>query len=180
RGEKHKPVLAALAPTDMDLHAGTVDVLDLQGQDLAQTQSHAVGAQDEGLVTEFAGAVDEGFDLGAGQEIGQGSGAGRLDDGDPIPVAPEDMVVEELQAVAGDLDGGPRVALHQVMEVGFELLDGKSVGAPVPILGEPADGSGIDIDSAGGLALSAQRAKMLAVKGIELLLLRRVHVEFLQ
>lgn len=164
----------------MDLHAGAVDVLDLQRQHLAQAQPHAVGDKDEGLVAQLASAVDEGFDPGACQQVRQGRLAGRLDDGDPVPVTLQDMLVEELQAAAIHFDGGPGVSLHEVVEVGFDLAEGEGIGGLVPVLGDTANGTGIDIDGAGGLALAAQRAKMLAVKGVELFLLSSVHVKFLR
>ena len=79
-----------------------------------------------------------------------------------------------------DLDGGPGVTLHQVMKVGLQLLDGEAVRALVPIRGESPNGPGVDIDGTLRLALSAQRAKMLAVECVEFFLLNSVHVEFLQ
>lgn len=81
-------------------------------------------------------------------------------------------MVVELHAIALDLDGGLGVALHQAMEVGFELLDEGTCSNSRRV----GRRCGRSIDGALCLALAVQRAKMPAEQGIKLFLLSNVHL----
>lgn len=148
----------------MQAHALAVDITDSQRQGLAQTQPHAKTDQDEGLVAQLTSAVDQALDLTQGQHIRQGLDHRRLDDIDPLPVALQDMLEEELQAIAVDLHGGPTVGFDQGIEIAFELLAVEIIDGAIEKLTDATHGAGIDIDGGVGFAQTAQCANMLLVQ----------------
>jgi hypothetical protein len=72
------------------------------------------------------------------ENIGQATHLRRLDDIDPGPLLVEDVLEEELQAITVDLDGAPRMALHQGGEVFLELFDTEPVWTTIEPLGGTA------------------------------------------
>ena len=57
--ERDVAILATLALTDMDHHAGPVDVLDLETAEFGAAQTSGVEGHEDGAVAEVGGAVDE-------------------------------------------------------------------------------------------------------------------------
>ena len=108
-GQRHQPILVALAAMGMHLSIGAVDVAHLQRQGFPETQAHRVGDQQEYPIAQLTSGADQLFYLGASENIQEGLGSGCLDEIEPGPVAFEYMFSEALQAIAVDLHGAPGV-----------------------------------------------------------------------
>lgn len=117
--QRHQAILMSLATTDMDSFALAVDIPHLQRQPLAQAQSHPVGRQEKNPLAQFACGADQLLDLGQGEDIGKRLNIWGLDHLNPLPIAFQDVLPEELQAIAVDLDGAPGVGFDQFGEVDF-------------------------------------------------------------
>ena len=105
-------------------HPFAVDIADLEVQGFAQAQAHAINGEDIGLVAQLPGGVDDPLDLRRGEDIRQWFVLGWLDDGHPLPILIEHVLVEELQPVAIHLDRAPGVTFHQGVKALLELCQG--------------------------------------------------------
>ena len=76
----------------------------------------------------------------------------------------QDVLVEELQAVAVDLDGAPGMAFDQGVKISFEIFQCQSIRAAVKEGRDAANGTGVDINGGCGLALAVQCVNMLLVQ----------------
>jgi excisionase family DNA binding protein len=125
--QRHQTVFVALAPADMHLPARAVDIPYLQGQGLPQPQPHGVGSQQEHAVAQVTGRPDQSLDLGDAENIRKLTDPRCLDDLDPLPLALQHVLPEELQTIAVDLDGAPGMRLEELGEVGLQLFRAQSV-----------------------------------------------------
>jgi hypothetical protein len=112
----HEAIFIAFGLTDVDVVMLGIDVGDGEVQGLADTQTHGEGGEDEDLEAKFAGGVDQAKDFVAGQEIGQDTFLRRFNQVEPVSFLAEDVVVEELQAIAIDLDGRPGAVADEPKE----------------------------------------------------------------
>ena len=71
RGERDEAVLAALAVTDVDHHAGRVDVADLEVEALAEAEAQRVDGLEVGAIVRSADGGDEAADLVDGEDVGE-------------------------------------------------------------------------------------------------------------
>ncbi len=68
-GQWHKAILVTLAVPDMDPSPLGIDVADLKGQRLAETQALGLGGQHKDPVAQFAGRTNESLHLPRCQNI---------------------------------------------------------------------------------------------------------------
>lgn len=165
------------ATPDVDLAVGPVDVTDLQRQCFAEAQPHRVGHQQEHAIAQFAGRADQLLDLGAGENIGKGLDARRLDQIEPGPIALEDMLPEALQAIAVDLHGAPGMGVDEFAEVALQLRRGELVGTAVEVLREAPHRARVRIDGLVAFPLQFEGLDVTGVETVESLLFGRQHGE---
>ncbi len=79
----------------------------------------------------------------------------------PIPL--QDMLKEELQAIAVDLDRRPAISLDQGIEVTLQLLLVQYIDRTVKELAQSSNGAGIGIDAGIGFALALQCVNMFTI-----------------
>lgn len=72
-----------------------------------------------------------------------------------MPFLAEDVVVEELQAIAIDLDGRPGAVADEPIEVLAEFVEGKGVGGAVEMVSDASRGTGVDIDGGRRFSLAS-------------------------
>lgn len=135
-GQRYQSVLMPLAAPDVDLAVRAVNVADLKRDGLPEAKAHRVGHQQENAVAQFARGADQLLDLSAGENIREGLNTGSLDEIEPGPVALQDVLPEELEAVAIDLHRAPGMRVDEFGEVGLQLRRGEPVGAAVKALSD--------------------------------------------
>jgi hypothetical protein len=125
-GERDVAVLGALSPVDMDHHAVGVDIGDFEVETFVKSEAAGVDGGEIGVVL-------GGFDLGQdaayffpakdSREASFGLGS---EDAEDVPVALEDVFVEEAYAAIADAHsiGGPVIHVFSVEEIVLEFLLG--------------------------------------------------------
>ena len=129
-GQGDVAVFGALASVDMDLEALAIDIGDLKVEGFVQPESQARDGGEGDLVVQGCGRREETSDL-LGTEEGWESVFGlRANERQGVPVAFEDVLVEESDATGADAHGswGKAIAVFAVQEVGLKLLFGDHVG----------------------------------------------------
>jgi len=174
---RNTPVLVPFAASDVNLAIGSVDVTDLERQCFTETKPHRVGHQQKDTIAQFARRADQLLDLGAGENIRQGLNPRRLDEIEPGPVAFEDVLPEELETIAIDLNGAPGMSIDEFGEVALQLGCGELVGAAVEVLGNLTHRPRVGIDGLLAFPLQFQGLEMTCVESIESFLLGRQHDE---
>ena len=124
-GKWNETVLMALTTANMNLFSFSVDIAYLKCQGLAEAQAHGIGCKQKGAVAKLICGPDQLFYFGYGEDIGEGLHFGGFDNVYPLPVAFQDMLPEELQAVSVNLDSAPGMGFNQLGEVGFSLFQGQ-------------------------------------------------------
>ena len=77
----------------------------------------------------------------------------RLDDVDPFPLFAEHMLVEELKAVAIQLDRAPRVGLQQGRNKALQVRSVERIGTTVVKSRDTAHRAGVGFDRLGAFPL---------------------------
>ena len=140
-GQGDVTVFGALAAVDMDLEALAIDVGDLQGEGFMEPESQAVDGGEVDLVVEGGGGGKEPPDL-LNTEDGWETMCGlRANERQGVPVALEDVLIEEADATVADAHGrwGEAVDVFPVQEVVLKLLFRDEVGGFVLELRQQAD-----------------------------------------
>ena len=140
-GQGNIPVFGALAAVDMDLEALAINVGDLQEEGFMEPQSQAIDGGKGDLVVEGGGGHQEALDL-LDTEHGRETVRGlRANEREGIPIALEDVLIEEADATVADAHRrwGEAVDIFPVQEVVLEFLFRDAVGGCVEELGQQAD-----------------------------------------
>ncbi len=154
-GERDIAIFGTLSTVHMDHHAGGVDIGDFEMESFVESQAAGI---DGGKI----GVILEGFDLGKNgsdfftAENGWQSSFGLgSEDSEDVPVALEDVFVEEADATIADAHGiwGPVIDVLAVEEIFLEFLLGDQIGGFAVELGEHADGAGVGLLSPFPLAI---------------------------
>ena len=169
-------ILVAFAATHVDAAPFGVDVADLEMEGLAQAQTEAVGDEPEASEVEALAGQNQPSDLIVREDVGQTLRFRCLGEVDPGEFLAEDLLVEEPDAIAVDLDGGPGVRFEEVGEVPVDLLLGDVNEATIEGLGEPTDATSIGIDGARREPLEFQGPKVFVVELREAGLFAWLHV----
>ena len=164
QGQGHEPVFPALAAAHMDPHQVTVNIGNGQVQGLTQPQAQAVGGEEVNLIAEFTGVADQPSDLLQGKHILQGLNLGWLGDGDVVPGFAEDILIETLQGIAGNLDQTPGAMLDQVHEILLELIGAKLVGTGIEMVAHLSQAAGVQVDGLGAFAPQGEFGEVALVQ----------------
>ena len=158
RRQHHEAVLVAFGESEMNVHAGAVDIGDFELHGLAESQTHAVCSEPEDPVTPLPGAVNDVRNLIDGEHIRQRLGLRWFHHGEPGHGLAEDFFMEEADAIAVQLDGAPALGVDQPLEEAVQFINGQIIRAAVDELGEAANGQAIGLNGLGGLAMAFQCA----------------------
>jgi len=146
-GKRDVAIFGALAAVDMDHHAGGVDIGDFEMETFMESQAAGI---DGGKI----GVILESFDLGKnasdfftaenGWETSFGLGS---EDSKDVPIALEDVFVEEANSAIADPHGigRPVINVFPMKEIVLEFLLGDQVGGFAIELGKHANGAGIGL-----------------------------------
>ena len=173
--QEQKPVLVALAAANVDLMECGIDIAHFKGQGLAQAQAHGIGGEDKDPVTQLASGGNEGADLVTSENVRQRLDLRGLDDLKPGPIKLEDVFPKEMQAIAVNLHGTPRMAIDQGGEVQFELLSAELIGNTIVIFSQAPHGPRIAINGCSTIAVQLQGSKVLNIKCVEAFLFIGIH-----
>ena len=140
RGQRDVPVFSTLAAVDMDLAARAINVRDLEGEGFLEPESQAIDGGEVDLVVEGGGRREEPPDLLHTQDGGETMGGWCTHEREGVPVALEDMLIEESNATVADAQRrwGKAVDVFAVQEVSLELLFGDAIGCFVIELSQQA------------------------------------------
>ena len=155
-GQGDVPVLGALATMDMDLEALAIDVRDLEGEGFMEPEAQAIDRGEVDLVVQGGGRREEPPDLLHTEDGGETVGGLRAQEREGVPVAFEDVLIEEADTAVADAHGrwGEAIDVFPVQEVVLQLLFRDAVGGCVVELRQQADFP--DIGLLGPLALAAE------------------------
>src|SRR6266516_3237209 len=105
-GQRDIAVLEALAATNLELHAGTVDPADLEVDALADAEAAGVDGGEAGIVGRLLEVVQNAPDLVDAEDDGQGLCGTGTKQVEAWPGALEGILEEELEGGDGDRRGG--------------------------------------------------------------------------
>src|SRR5438874_1691351 len=114
----------------MDLEALAIDVGDLQGEGFMESESQARDSGEVDLVVQGGGGRQEPLDLLNTEDGWETVGGLRAHEQESVPVAREDVLIEEADATVADTHGrwGEAINVFAVQEVVLQLLFGEQVG----------------------------------------------------
>jgi hypothetical protein len=155
-GQGDVAVLGALTAMDMDLEALTVNIGDLQGEGVMESESQAIDGGEVDLIVEGCGRLEEPPDLLDTEHGREPVGVLRAPERQGVPVALEDVRREEADTAVANTHGrgGEAIDVFPVEEVVLKLLCRDAVGGFVVELGQQADFP--DIGRLGALALATE------------------------
>jgi len=146
-GERDVAILGTLSTVDMDHHAGGIDIGDFEVETFVKSEATGIDSGEIGVIL-------EGFDLGKnasdfftaenGRKASFGLGS---EDSKDVPIALEDVFVEEANPAIADAHGigGPVINVLSVEEIVLEFLLGDQIGGFVVELAEHANGAGVGL-----------------------------------
>jgi hypothetical protein len=123
-GQGDVAVFGALAAVDMDLEALAINVGDLQEEGFMEPQSQAIDGGKVDLVVEGGGSREEPSDFLNTEHSGETVGGLRAHEREGVPVALEDVLVEEADATIAGAHGrgGEAIDVFAVQEIVLEFL----------------------------------------------------------
>jgi hypothetical protein len=169
-GQGNIPVFGALAAVDMALETWAIEVGDLQEEGCVESESQAIDGGDVDVVGQGGSGRQEALDRLHTEHGGETARDLRAHEREGVPIAFEDVLIEEAEAAIADTHGrgGEAVDVFAVQEVVLQLLCGDAVGGCVVELGQQADFS--DIGCLRPFAFAAE------VESRDHLLTQRAHV----
>jgi len=155
-GQGDVPVFGALATMDMDLEARAIDVRDLEGEGFLEPEAQAIDGGEVDVVVQRCGGREETPNFFNTQDGGETVCSWRTQEREGVPVALEDVLIEETDATIADTHrrGGEAVDVFPVQEVVLQFLFSNAVGGFVVELREQAYFT--DVGLLGTLALPAE------------------------
>ena len=146
-GERHIAIFGALPTVDMDHHAGGVDIGDFEMESFVKPQAAGVYGGKVGMVLEGFDAgqnVSDFFHAENGRESSFSLGS---EDSENVPVALEDVLVEEAYPAIADTHriGRPLISVFPLEEIVLKLLLANEIGRLAVELDEHAQGTGIGL-----------------------------------
>jgi hypothetical protein len=144
-GQGNIPVFGALAAVDMDLETWAIDVGDLQEEGFVESESQAIDGGEVDLVVQGGSGRQEALDLLHTEHGGETVRDLRAHECEGVPIAFEDVLIEEANTTVADTHGGwgEAVDVFPVQDIALQLLFGDAVGGFVVELGQQADFSDI-------------------------------------
>jgi hypothetical protein len=114
----------------MDLEARAVNIRDLQGEGFLEPEAQARDGGEVDLVVQRGGGREETPNFFNTEHGGETVGSLRAHEREGVPVALEDVLIEEADATVADTHGrwGEAINVFAVQEVVLPLLFGEQVG----------------------------------------------------
>ena len=140
-GQGDVPVFGALAAVDMDLEALAIDVRDLEEESFMEPESQTIDGSEVDLIVQRGGGREEPPDLLHTEDGGETVGGLCAHEREGVPVAFEDVLIEETDATIADAHGrwSKAIDVFPVQEVVLQFLFSDAVGRFVVELGQQAD-----------------------------------------
>jgi len=154
-GEGDVAIFRALSTVDMDHHAAAIDIGDFEVETFMESQAAGI---DGGKI----GIILEGFDLGENtsdffwaENGGKASFGLGTEDSKDVPIALQDVFVEEADSAIADPHGigRPVINVFSVEEIVLEFQFSDEFGGFAVELGKHADGAGVGLLSPFPLAI---------------------------
>ena len=125
----------------MDLETWAIDVGGLQEEAFVEPEAPAIDGGEGRLVVEGGGGREEALDLLHTADGGEPVGGLHAQEREGVPVALEDVLVEETDAAVTDAHGrgGEAIDVFPVQDIALQLLFRDAVGGCVVELGQQAD-----------------------------------------
>ena len=139
-GQGDVAVFGALAAVDMDLEALAIDVRDLKREGFMEPESQAIDGGEVDLVVQGSGGRKEPPDLLYTEDGGETVFGLRAQERQGVPVALEDVLIEEADTTVAEAHGrwGKAVDVFAVQEVVLQFLFRDVVGGFVVELSQQA------------------------------------------
>ncbi len=152
---------------DMDLEALAINVRDLEEEGFMEPEAQAIDGGEIDLIVEGGGRLQEPPDLLHTEDGGETVGRLRAQERQRVPIALEDVLIEEADAAVADAHGrwGEAVDVFPVQEIALQLLFGDAVGGFVVELGQQADFSDIGFLSPFAFAAEVESRDHLLTQG---------------
>ena len=143
-GQRHVSVLVPLA-ADVEKHAVSVDIGNLQGPALRQSQAAGVNRGQTDAMAEHVDACKGASDLIEAQDAGQGFDALGFDKTDGGPVLLQGIFVEELDSTEGNGAGhaGPAADIGAEKEILSQFLIRNQVRGLMIVFSQFTNRSGV-------------------------------------
>jgi hypothetical protein len=140
-GQGDVPVFGTLATMDMALEALAIDVRDLEEEGFMEPEAQAIDGGEVDLVVQGGGRREEPPDLLHTEDGGEPVGGVRTEECEGVPVAFEDVLIEEADTTVTDAHRrwGEAVDIFPVQEVVLEFLFRDAVGGCVVELSQQTD-----------------------------------------
>ena len=140
-GQGDVPVFGAFPTMDMDLEALTIEVRDLEAEGFLEPEAQARDGGEVRWVVEGGGGREESLALLHTEDGGETAGGVRTQEREGVPVALEDVLVEEADATVADTHGrwGEAGDIFSVQEGVLEFLCRDAVGGCVGELSSQTD-----------------------------------------
>ncbi len=165
----------AFSPADMNLFAFSVNVADSQRQGFAQPEAHRIGGQKENPVAQFSCFSDKLFNFWWSKDVREGFDLGGFYDIDPLPLFFKHEFPKEFEPPAIDFHRAPGMSVHQLGEIGFQLLGSEFIRAATEMVPQSPDGSCVCIPGFFTLALKLEHSQVALIQFIEPFGFFRVH-----
>lgn len=129
-GQGDVPIFGALPTMDMDLEARAINVGDLEGEGFMEPEASTIDSGEVDLVVQGGGGREEPANLLHTKDGRETVVGGRAHERKGVPVALEDVLIEEADATVADTQGSWGKAIHvfPVQEIALEFLFGEHVG----------------------------------------------------
>jgi hypothetical protein len=141
-GERDVAIFGALAAVDMDHHASGVDIGDFEVETFMKSEAAGIYRSEISIVLKGLDSGQNASDFFHAQDGRKASFILGSEDSEDVPVALEDMLVEEAYAAIADPHGigRPVVRVFAVEEIFLKLFFGNEIGGLAVEVDEHAQG----------------------------------------
>ena len=141
-GERDVAIFGALAPVDMNHHSGGVDIGDFEVETFMKPQAAGVYGGEIGIVLEGFDAGQNASDFFHAKDGRKSSFILGSEDSENVPVALEDVLIEEAYPAIADPHsiGRPLISVFPVEEIVLKFLLANEIGRLAVELDEHAQG----------------------------------------
>jgi hypothetical protein len=140
-------ILGAFAAVDMNHHAAGVDIRDFEMESFVKPQATGVDGREIDIIVESLNLGKNASDFIDAENGGKASFGLGSKDSEDVPIALEDVFIEEANPTIADPHGigGPVISVFSVEEIVLEFLFGDEIRGFAIELGEHAEGAGVGL-----------------------------------